>query len=89
MEELDAVMKELKDGKCPGTDRVPPEFYKSVGDGMKMYILDIMNEIKEQVKIPYQWIETLIATIYKNKRSRKYSEELSRNFSHPNCIKAV
>ena len=72
MEELDAVMKELKDGKCPGTDRVPPEFYKSVGDGMKMYILDIMNEIKEQVKIPYQWTETLIATIYKNKGSRKH-----------------
>jgi hypothetical protein len=72
VEELDDVTKELKEGKCPGTDMFPPKFFKNMGGGMKVYIVDIMNEVKEKVVAPSQWTETLIATIYKNKGSRKY-----------------
>ena len=43
-----------------------------MSDGMKTYIVDILNEVKEQLVIPSQWQETLITTIFKNKGSRKY-----------------
>ena len=72
MEELDKVTKELKEGKCAGTDVIPPEFYKRMSTGMRLYILDVMNEIKDQLVFPSQWQETLIAIIFKNKGSRKY-----------------
>ena len=72
MEELDEVTKELKEGKCAGTDVIPPEFYKRMSTGMRLYILDVMNEIKDQLVFPSQWQETLIAIIFKNKGSRKY-----------------
>ena len=72
VKELEDVTKDLKDGKCAGSDNIPPEVYKMMSNGMKAYIVDIMNEVKEQLVIPSQWQETLITTIFKNKGSRKY-----------------
>ena len=70
MEELDTVVNNLKSG-APGSDMFPTDFYTNMGLGFKVYLLEVLNELKRQMWIPYQWENTLIRTIYKNKGSRK------------------
>ena len=70
MEELDTVVNNLKSG-APGPDMFPTDFYTNMGLGFKVYLLEVLNELKRQMWIPYQWESTLIRTIYKNKGSRK------------------
>ena len=70
MEELDSAIKDLKNG-APGSDIIPADFYTTIETGFKLYLLEILNELKAASWIPSQWESTLITTIYKNKGTRK------------------
>ena len=70
LEELDIVIDGLKNG-APGSDIIPADFYTTIETGFKMYLLEILIELKETSWIPHQWESTLITTIYKNKGTRK------------------
>ena len=51
LDELDAVVKNLKRG-APGSDTIPADFYTNMGLGFKVYILEVINELKLQTWIP-------------------------------------
>ena len=70
LNELNVVIDKSKKG-APGSDDIPPEFYKNCGEGFKIFLVDVLNELKRHVYCPEQWERTLIKTIYKNKGSKK------------------
>ncbi len=70
-EELLIVKKNLKRGKSSGRDLLPPDIFIRGGYQMDTLILNMFNELKSCDVLPYQWTQVLIATIYKNKGSRK------------------
>ena len=70
LEELGKAVNQLKQG-APGSDEIPPDFYKYCDEGFMLFILDVLNELKCHVYCPSQWERTLIKTIYKNKGSKK------------------
>ena len=70
-EEYDAVCKGLKRGKACGRDLFPPDIFIRGGDQLHTLILSLLNQIKSSDQTIHQWTLVLIATIYKNKGSRK------------------
>ena len=71
-EEYNKVKKMLKKGKSPGRDGIPPEIFINAGEKLENEILGIMNLFKQSNKIPSQWSQVMISTIFKNKGSKKY-----------------
>ena len=71
MEELESVLREIKNGKSCGPDGIPPEIFKYGGEQMKKALLEIMNKIKESAEIPSQWDKVDITTLYKKKGKLK------------------
>ena len=69
-QELDRAIDQLKKGST-GSDNIPTDFYTTIGQGFKAYLLDVLNDLKEASCVPSQWEMTLITTIYKNKGTRK------------------
>ena len=69
--ELDRVINNLKRGKTYGRDKIPPEVFIDGGENLKQLLLNIMNQLKSADYIPLQWIQVLIATIYKNKGKKR------------------
>ena len=71
MEELKKAIAKLKKRKSPGRDGLPAEIFLNAGDGLLKALLKVFNAIKKSKKIPRQWDQMLITTIYKNKGSKK------------------
>ena len=70
-EEIDLVTRRIKKRKSCGRDKIPPEVPINWGDRLKKLTLNVMNSIKQSQEVPFQWINVLISTLYKNKGSRK------------------
>ena len=70
MGELKATINKLNNG-APGSDIIPPDFYKNIDEGFLQFLLDVLNQLKLSSFTPSQWEFTIIKTIYKNKGSRK------------------
>ena len=71
LKELRDILKPLKRGKATGPDMYPAEVFIEGGQVLDKELLEMLNEIKENLKTPSQWNEVGITTIYKNKGSRK------------------
>ena len=71
MSELTGTIQDLKNG-APGSDNIPPDFYKNTEEGFLIFLLEVLNQLKASSYTPSQWENTLITTIYKNKGSRKF-----------------
>ena len=71
MEELIAIIKELRRGKTPGYDGINAELLLEAGVGVLEPLLAIFNVIRVSKVIPEQWNNVLISLIYKNKGSKK------------------
>ena len=71
LKELRKVVMQLKNNKCPGVDRFPAELFKLAGDGVLKSLLTVFNKVKSNRETPEQWNYVRIATIYKQKGSRK------------------
>ena len=69
--ELQIIKKSMKKGKSSGRDLFPPDVFIRGGFQMDTLILNIFNEMKSSNFVPHQWTQVLIATIYKNKGSKK------------------
>ena len=70
MEELDKVIDRLRKGKSPGLDGYPPEVFIHAGPGVRLSLLQLLNQVKESRDIPEQWNLVKIVTIYKKKGSK-------------------
>ena len=71
LEELDKVIRTLKDDSAPGVDKYPPKLFSKAGKGVRMSMLKLCNRIKETKDIPEQWDLVKIVSIYKQKGSKK------------------
>ena len=68
--ELDSAISELKSGKSY-PNSFPPEVFIHGGKELRQFLLQVSNRIKNEQKIPIQWMQMKIATMYKNKGSMK------------------
>ena len=64
-EELDTVLKLLKNGKSPGEDNINSELYKYAPKEFKQRLLKFLNEIYYQQHIPNEWRNAIVIPIYK------------------------
>ena len=73
MEEVELAIKEIKNGKATGVDRILIEMVKCVGEGNKE-ILSICNKIYEEGEWPEEFMETVVLPIPKNNNAKKCKE---------------
>jgi len=71
--ELECVLKQLKNDKSKDPLDIPNELFKpeNAGIDLKLAVLRLMNQIKQQQKIPSSLKYCNITSIYKNKGSKK------------------
>ena len=72
-EEFEQALKEMRNGKATGTDEIPVELIKCLGDG-KREILHLCNEIYEKGDWPQDFTETVLVPLQKKSNARKCSE---------------
>lgn len=70
MEELSKALKTTADGKAPGTDGIPAEVLKLGGPHLREALLDLYNRCLRTGKVPQDFRDALIVTIYKKKGDR-------------------
>ena len=70
-DEIDRAIHTLKQGKSAGTDRYPPDVFLAAGPKLRSYITTMFNNIKNKLSIPDVWFELIVATIFKNKGTKK------------------
>ena len=71
LKELKLVVSRLKNNKSPGVDGLPAELFKYASDGVLKSLLTVYNKIKKTRDVPSQFDDVRIATIYKQKGSKK------------------
>ena len=66
-EEVQVVLKGMKHGKAMGPDGMPVEVWKSLGEEWVDMLLDLLQKIFEQEKMPEEWRDSMIVPIFKEK----------------------
>lgn len=64
-EELEWVLKELKNGKAPGEDKITTEMLKYMGSQGRDVFLHILKQAWQEESLPKDWQAALIVPIYK------------------------
>ena len=86
-EEVEAVVKSLKNGKSAGVDNIPSELVQAGGEAMIDMLLIICNKIWQTGEWPTPWTQSLIITLPK-----KGNLQLCQNYrtisliSHPSKV---
>ena len=70
MDELNQIIGGLKNG-ASGQDKISPKVFKAGGCNFRSFLLAVINQIKNEKKIPTQWENTNVIPLYKGKGSRK------------------
>uniref|UniRef100_A0A670Z4I1 Reverse transcriptase domain-containing protein n=1 Tax=Pseudonaja textilis TaxID=8673 RepID=A0A670Z4I1_PSETE len=65
MMELSQALKKQNNGKAPGPDGFPVEFYKTFQESLCIPLLEVMNEVMLKKIIPKTWSEAYITLIPK------------------------
>lgn len=65
--EVHKAIEKMKNRKSPGPDGIPAEIYKYGGPSISAYLHSLLVSCWRARKIPAQWKESCIVTIYKNK----------------------
>ena len=58
-------MRNLKNNKAAGTDRIHPEWIKYGGNKLLNIIYALVRQIWKEERIPEEWKETIIVPIHK------------------------
>ena len=69
--ELEDVLSDLQNNKAPGRDNIPAEIFIHIGNDLKNLLLLVINDLKNSHKVPHQWNNVAITTMYKGKGSKK------------------
>ena len=64
---VEVALKGMKHGKAMGPDGIPAEVWKSLGEEGVDMLLDLLQKISEQAKIPEEWRDSVIVPIFKEK----------------------
>ena len=70
-EELEAAMRSLKDGKAPGIDGLPGEFYMTFWKLVGPELLNVLEESIYVGKLPLSCRRTVVYQLPKNRGSSK------------------
>lgn len=62
-EQIERVIKELKNGKCPGPDRICDEMLKYGGQNIFQELYKLFNNIKIST-IPNEWRQSVTIPIF-------------------------
>ena len=65
--EVEVALKGMKHGKAMGPDAIPGEVWKSLGEYGVDMLLDLLQKIFEQEKMPEEWRDSVIVPIFKEK----------------------
>ena len=65
--EAEVALKGMKNGKAMGPDGIPVEVWKSLGEEGVDMLLDLLQKIFEQEKMPEEWRDSVIVPIFKEK----------------------
>lgn len=65
LDEIGASLLACKDGKAPGSDGVPSEFYKCLPQNWLLYLCGLFNKVLRQEVVPSQWRETILVMVHK------------------------
>ena len=65
--EVEVALKGMKLGKAMGPDGIPVEVWKSLGEEGVDMLLDLLQKIFEQEKMPEEWRDSVIVPIFKEK----------------------
>ena len=66
-EEVEVALKGMKHGKAMGPDGIPVEVWKSLGEEGVDMLLDLLQKIFEQEKMPEEWRDSVIVPTFKEK----------------------
>ena len=66
IDEVDFAIGQLKNGRSPGADFLPPEFIKYLKNDIKCDLTELFNYIIENRKFPKKWADGIKSAIYKN-----------------------
>ena len=65
--EVEVALKGMKLGKAMGPDGIPVELWKSLGEVGVDMLLDLLQKIFEQEKMPEEWRDNVSVPIFKEK----------------------
>ena len=65
--EVEVALKGMTLGKAIGPDGIPVEVWKSLGEEGIDMLLDLLQKIFEQEKMPEEWRDSVIVPIFKEK----------------------
>ena len=65
--EVEVALKGMKLGKAMGPDGIPVEVWKSLGEEGVDILLDLLQKIFEQEKMPEEWRDSVTVPIFKEK----------------------
>ena len=71
IEEVTAAINQLHSGKSPGPDQIPPEILKNGGATLTTRLHELIVDCWTQEKVPQDWKDATIVTIYKRKGSHQ------------------
>ena len=63
--EVEQAIKSMRDSKSPGSDGLPAEIFKHAGVNFKRELLDLYRTCWEQEKVPKEFKDAQIVTIFK------------------------
>ncbi|XP_047502440.1 uncharacterized protein LOC125047936 [Penaeus chinensis] len=66
-EEVERALRKMKKGKAKGPDDIPVEAWKVLGRTGVIILLEIFTTIMETKKMPDEWRESTLISIFKNK----------------------
>ena len=66
-DEVKAALRRMKKGKAVGPDDIPAEAWKCLGEIGAKVLTNLMNAILETERMPEDWRESTLVTIYKGK----------------------
>ena len=70
LDEINKAISDTKEGKSPGPDGLPIEFYKKYCDIIGPYLEIVYNDIYQTEEMPKDFTEAIIRLIYKLKGKR-------------------
>ena len=83
--ELEDALKDLKDKKSHGSDKIPNEMLKHMGPKAKSKLIGLYNNIWKEGIVPEKWREAVMVPMYKKGKERSKTTSY-RPISLTSCV---
>ncbi|KAK3548418.1 hypothetical protein QTP70_012839 [Hemibagrus guttatus] len=66
-DEVRKALKRMKSGKAVGSDDIPVEVWKCLGEAAVEFLTSLFNRVLESERMPEEWRRSVLVPIFKNK----------------------